>query len=49
MEPIIQPIEENVWWVIPAKLAGVRKPLAEEFINLQTVGIGAIVSVFHDA
>ena len=49
MEPIIQPIEENVWWVIPAKLAGVRKPLAEELINLQTVGIGAIVSVFHDA
>lgn len=34
MEPIIQPIEENVWWVIPAKLAGVRKPLAEELIKV---------------
>ena len=34
MEPIIQPIEENVWWVIPAKLAGVRKPLPEELIKV---------------
>ena len=49
MEQTIQPIEKNVWWVIPAKLAGVRKPLADELINLQTVGIGAIVSVFHDS
>ncbi len=48
MEQPIQPIEKNLWWVIPAKLAGVRKPLAEELINLQTVGIGAIVSVMDD-
>ncbi len=44
----IQPIEENLWWVIPGKLAGVRQPMAEELNELQTVGIGAIVSVMDD-
>ncbi len=38
-----QPIKENLWWVIPGKLAGVRKPIAEELTDLQTAGIGAIV------
>ncbi|WP_219898690.1 hypothetical protein [Phormidesmis priestleyi] len=45
----IEPIEKNVWWVIPTKLAGVCKPLPEELINLQAVGIGAIVSVMDDS
>ncbi|WP_309741166.1 dual specificity protein phosphatase family protein [Chamaesiphon sp. OTE_20_metabat_361] len=44
----IEPIVENLWWVIPGKLAGVRKPTAEELKELQTEGIGAIVSVMHD-
>jgi len=44
----IQPIEENLWWVIPDKLAGVRKPMAEELTALQTAGVGAIVSVMDD-
>ena len=44
----IQPIQENLWWVIPGKLAGVRKPMAEELTELQTAGIGAIVSVMDD-
>ncbi len=44
----LQPIEENLWWVIPAKLAGVRKPLAEEIAGLQKAGIGAVVSVMDD-
>jgi protein-tyrosine phosphatase len=44
----IQPINENLWWVIPGKLAGVRKPMAEELTDLQTAGIGAIVSVMDD-
>ena len=44
----IQPIKENVWWVIPNKLAGVRKPMAEELIELQAAGIGALVSVMED-
>lgn len=45
----IQPIVENLWWVVPNKLAGVRKPTVKELIELQTAGIEAIVSVFHDA
>jgi atypical dual specificity phosphatase len=41
-------IIENLWWVIPGKLAGVRKPTAAELKELQSAGIGAIVSVIHD-
>ena len=44
-QDIIQPIEGNLWWVIPGKLAGVRKPTAEEIVELRAMGIGAIVSV----
>jgi len=33
----IQPIAENLWWMIPGKLAGVRKPTAEELTELQKV------------
>src|SRR4028119_1589445 len=44
----VQPISENLWWVIPGKLAGVRKPMAEELTELQAAGIGAIVSVMDD-
>ena len=43
-----QPIRENLWWVIPGKLAGVRKPTQEELSQLQTAGIRAIVSVMDD-
>lgn len=43
-----QPISENLWWVIPGKLAGVRKPMAEEIAELQAAGVGAIVSVMDD-
>lgn len=46
-EPI-QPISENLWWVIPGKLAGVRKPIAEELTELHTAGVQAIVSVMDD-
>ncbi len=42
MEQPIQPIQENLWWVIPGKLAGVRKPMAEELTELMAAGIGAI-------
>lgn len=44
----MQPIAENLWWVIPGKLAGVRKPIAAELPELQAAGIGAIVSVLDD-
>lgn len=47
-EQSMQPIEENLWWVIPNKLAGVRKPTSEEILRLQAMGIGAIVSVMDD-
>ena len=43
-----QPISQNLWWVIPGKLAGVRKPTAEELSELQSAGVGAIVSVMDD-
>ncbi|MDY7022315.1 MAG: dual specificity protein phosphatase family protein [Cyanobacteriota bacterium] len=43
-----EPITQNLWWVIPEKLAGVRKPTAEEIFELQASGIQAIVSVMDD-
>lgn len=42
------PISENLWWVIPGRLAGVRKPSADEIVDLLVLGIGAIVSVMDD-
>jgi atypical dual specificity phosphatase len=48
MEQQIQPIKESLWWVIPSKFAGVRKPTAEELTELKAAGIGAIVSVMDD-
>lgn len=48
MEQLIQPISENLWWIIPGKLAGVRKPAPEEIAELQAAGVGAIVSVMDD-
>lgn len=47
-EQTVQPIEKNLWWIIPGKLAGVRQPSAEELPVLQAAGVGAIVSVFHE-
>ena len=44
----IEPIVKNLWWVIPDKLAGVRKPTADELRDLQAAGIRAIVSVLDD-
>lgn len=48
MEEAIQPISENLWWVIPGKLAGVRKPIVDELTELQAAGVGAIASVMDD-
>lgn len=47
-EPRSQPIADNLWWVIPDKLAGVRKPTAAELADLRAAGVGAIVSVMDD-
>jgi protein-tyrosine phosphatase len=43
-----QSIVENLWWVIPGKLAGVRKPTPAEIAELRAVGVGAIVPVMDD-
>ncbi|MDX2242093.1 MAG: dual specificity protein phosphatase family protein [Leptolyngbyaceae cyanobacterium bins.302] len=43
-----QSISENLWWVIPGKLAGVRKPTIDEIVELRKAGVGAIVSVMDD-
>ena len=48
MNIVEQPIAKNLWWLIPGKLAGVRKPTAQELAELQAAGIGAIVSVMDD-
>jgi atypical dual specificity phosphatase len=48
MEQPIQPISENLWWVIPGKLAGLRKPTSDDLTELFAAGIGAIVSVLDD-
>ncbi|AFY40721.1 dual specificity protein phosphatase family protein [Nostoc sp. PCC 7107] len=47
-QELIQPISKSLWWVIPEKLAGVRKPTAEELTELQALGIQAIVSLMDD-
>ena len=41
----VQTIAQNLWWVLPGKLARVRKPIAAELSELEAAGIGAIVSV----
>ncbi|BAC87947.1 dual specificity protein phosphatase 23 [Gloeobacter violaceus] len=43
-----QSITENLWWVIPGKLGGVRKPTEAEIAELQASGVGGIVSVMDD-
>ncbi|HEY9639452.1 MAG TPA: dual specificity protein phosphatase family protein [Coleofasciculaceae cyanobacterium] len=48
-EQATQSISQNLWWVIPGKLAGVRKPMLEEIADLKAEGVGAIVSVMEDA
>ncbi|BAU14794.1 dual specificity protein phosphatase [Leptolyngbya sp. NIES-3755] len=48
MQEQTQPISENLWWVLPNRLAGMRKPTASEIADLKTLGIGAIVSVMDD-
>ncbi|NJK60472.1 MAG: protein phosphatase [Oscillatoriales cyanobacterium SM2_1_8] len=43
-----EPIEQNLWWVVPGRLGGVRKPTAAELPTLQQAGIGALVSLTDD-
>ncbi|MDB9527987.1 protein phosphatase [Oscillatoria sp. CS-180] len=41
-------LEESVWWLIPGKLAGMRKPHISEVNTLGMLGVGAVVSVMDD-
>ena len=41
-------ITESLWWIIPGKMAGMRKPECDELDTLKAIGIGAIVSVMDD-
>jgi len=41
-------IRDELWWIVPGKLAGVRKPTPEELPELRAAGVDAIVSVMDD-
>lgn len=41
-------ISKSLWWIISNRLAGVRKPAAEDLSVLKELQIGAIVSVLSD-
>lgn len=43
-----QSISDNLWWLLPGQLAGVRKPTAVELPELKVAGVGAMVSVMDD-
>ncbi|WP_287128563.1 dual specificity protein phosphatase family protein [Candidatus Cyanaurora vandensis] len=45
---VVQPLAASLWWVIPSKLAGVRKPEVAELDELRALGVAAIVSVMDD-
>ncbi len=45
---ISPPIPESLWWVIPNRLAGVRKPTEEDLPGLKELKIGALVSALSD-
>jgi len=42
------PLTESLWWVVPNRLGGMRKPTPEEISSLPEIGINAIVSVMDD-
>ncbi len=42
------PLTESLWWVIPNRLGGMRKPTPEEVPTLTEIGVDAIVSVMDD-
>lgn len=45
----IKDISELVWWVIPGKLLGVRKPENEsEIAYLKSIGVGGVVTLLDD-
>lgn len=47
-EQNLSPISEQLWWVVPNRLAGVRKPTEAEISELRNEGVGALVSLLSD-
>lgn len=43
-----QSISESLWWIIPGKLGGMRKPTPEEIPTLRELGVDTVVSVMDD-
>ncbi|NJK61704.1 MAG: protein phosphatase [Synechococcaceae cyanobacterium SM2_3_1] len=41
-------LAESLWWIIPGKLGGMRKPTADQIPTLSQIGIDALVSVMDD-
>lgn len=41
-------IQDNLWWVLDSKIAGVRTPEEDEMQALQAADVGAVVSVRDD-
>ncbi|MGF1569859.1 MAG: dual specificity protein phosphatase family protein [Nodosilinea sp.] len=41
-------LSESLWWVIPNRLGGLRKPTPGEISTLTALGVDAIVSVMDD-
>lgn len=48
VEHPLVPISQQLWWVIPERLAGVRKPTEAELTELKALGVGALVSLLSD-
>ncbi|ESA36437.1 dual specificity protein phosphatase [Leptolyngbya sp. Heron Island J] len=46
--PHLPPIAQQLWWVVPKQLAGVRKPTLAELAELRAEGIEALVSLLSD-
>lgn len=47
-QPLLPPISESLWWAIPNRLAGARKPTEEDLTALKKLKVGALVSVLSD-
>ena len=45
----LPPIAQQLWWVVPQQLAGVRKPTLAELTDLQAEGVRALVSLLSDS
>jgi protein-tyrosine phosphatase len=41
-------LSDSLWWIIPGKLGGMRKPAAAEIPILSELGIDTLVSVMDD-